>query len=39
MFFIPSKIMVSVLSNIIINRKFEIIQRTYQIKIEVSGNF
>ena len=36
MFSIPSKIMVSILSNIIINRRFEIIQRTYQIKIEVS---
>ena len=38
MFFIPSKIMVSILSNIIIDRKFEIIHRTYQIKIEVSKN-
>ena len=36
MFSIPSKIMVSILSNIIINRRFEIIQRTYQIKSEVS---
>ena len=36
MFSIPSKIMVSILSNIIIDRRFEIIQRTYQIKIEVS---
>ena len=36
MFSIPSKIIVSILSNIIINRRFEIIQRTYQIKSEVS---